>query len=235
VITPLGFFDLIETFPQAGCAICKLLVRDVHQFLDSLMYEFMNERETHATFRAARGLCNEHGWQVVRLKGTSLGIAILYRASVDELLKIVQQTPQPTSGVSRFLGGSSDQVALANRLEPVGSCPACDALLDSEKRYLQIFSQNFSRLEVAYQGSTGFCLPHFRLALREVRDPTHVRQMITIQTEIWTRLKAELEEFADKNDHQRIHETMGAEGDSWQRAIGQMAGEKGIFGIRGKA
>ncbi len=233
MVTPLGFFDLIETFPEPGCAICKLLLRDVHQFLDNLMYEFVNERETHAAFRAARGLCNEHSWQASRIKGTSLGLAILYRATVDEVLKIVQQAEPPgPSPLARWRGAGGE--IIAKRLDPAGTCPACDALLEAEARYLQIFSQYFARLEDVYRMSSGLCLPHFQQALREMRDPAHLRKVIAIQLDVWTRLKAELEEFADKNDYQRMHETMGAEGDSWQRAIGQMAGEKGIFGIRGR-
>ena len=58
---------------------------------------------------------------------------------------------------------------------------------------------------------------------------------ITLAFSPSTMLETCRKEFADKNDYQRMHEAMGAEGDSWQRAIGQMAGEKGIFGIRGRS
>jgi hypothetical protein len=83
--TPLAYFDLIVTFATPGCAVCNLVLSDVDQYLDSLLYEYVNERETHRTFRASRGLCNEHSWQILRYSGSSLGIAILSHAVIDEL------------------------------------------------------------------------------------------------------------------------------------------------------
>src|SRR2546429_8463381 len=98
MVTPLGYFELIEAFPDSGCAICRLVLRDVDHLLDSLLYEHINDPDIQRRYRASRGLCNEHSWQLVRHKGNSLGIAILYGAVIDELLKIAEQTqiaPQP--------------------------------------------------------------------------------------------------------------------------------------------
>jgi hypothetical protein len=53
-----------------------------------------------------------------------------------------------------------------------------------------------------------------------------------LQREIWQRLQAELHEFMRKSDYHNMDEKMGAEGDSWQRAIARVGGEKGVFGLR---
>lgn len=236
--TPLAYYDLVETFPKPGCAICNLLLRDVDQYLDSLLYEYVNDPATHRAFRGARGLCNAHGWQLTRYMGNSLGIAVLYRAAVDEVLKIIERTPIQTntpSGLANLLGANSEAngLALADSLEPTGQCLACALAAAAEKRYIQTFSQHMAnaQLQDAYRASDGLCLPHFRQALRETRNPIHLQQMISIQRDIWGRLKADLEEFESKSSHDRQHEPMGAEGDSWRRAIGRMAGEKGVFSL----
>jgi hypothetical protein len=238
MLTPLAYFDLIEMFTEPGCAVCNLLHRDVDRLLDSLLYERVNDPDSHRAFRASRGLCNQHGWQLARYRGGSLGVAILYQATLDEVLKIIEQNPAQVamqSAVPRFLSANAEAAGslLADRLEPTEPCMACALLADSESDYVQVFSQYVadSRLQDGYRASDGLCLPHFRQALRKIRRADHLQQLTAMQTTIWTSLKAELGEFIDKNDHRRAHEAMGGERDSWQRAIGRMSGEEGMFGI----
>jgi hypothetical protein len=233
VTQPLSYLDLIETFPRPGCAVCNLVLRDADRFLDTLLYEAVNMPETHQAFRAGRGLCNAHSWQLLRYNGNSLGISILYRAVVDETLKILDGAPDPQPGLARLWGGGAapDAVKLADSLEPSAPCPACKAMGDAEKRYVKMLGQHLDQsLEEAYRASDGLGLPHFRQALRQTRAPEPFRRLIAIQRAIWSKLKADLEEFADKSDYRRAREPMGAEGDSWQRAVGRMAGEAGVFG-----
>src|SRR5262245_17547672 len=93
MITPLAYFDLIETLPEPGCAVCNLVLRDVAHFLDLLLYERVTEPETHRAFRARRGLCNEHSSRLVQLRGGAVGAAVLYRAALNEVLAIIEQLP----------------------------------------------------------------------------------------------------------------------------------------------
>src|SRR5262249_13619764 len=133
MITPLAYFDLIESFPKSGCAICNLVLRDVAHFLDLLLYERVTEPETHQAFRARRGLCNEHSSQLVQLRGGAVGAAVLYRAAINEVLAIIEQTPAKSTapfGIGRFLNTSanSEGRTIAERLEPTGPCVACQIL-----------------------------------------------------------------------------------------------------------
>src|SRR5258708_20955368 len=123
MITPLAYFDLIENFPKPGCAICNLVLRDVEHFLDLLLYERVTEPESHQAFRARRGLCNEHSSQLVQLRGGAVGAAVLYRAAVNEVLEIIEQTPAKPisqSGLGRLPTPSAryDVPGLADSLEP---------------------------------------------------------------------------------------------------------------------
>lgn len=238
MVTPVTYFDLIETFSQPGCAVCSLLLRNVDRSLDALLYEYVNDPDTHRAFRTRRGLCNEHSWQLARHTGNALGIAILYEAAVDEVLKTIDRVPlgvDPQSGLGRLLGsaGKPNASLLADRLEPAGMCRICELLADSEKQYLHILSDYLGdeRMLEAFRSSDGLCLPHFRQLLRRIRHPADLQHLLSIQTAIWSRLREELAEYRDKSDYRRIREGMGAEGSSWLRAIGRLAGEKGVFGV----
>jgi hypothetical protein len=236
--TPLNYYDLVETFTTPGCAVCHLVLRDVDRHLDSLLYEYVNDPDTHRAFRNARGLCNTHGWQLIGYMGASLGTTILYRATVVEVLKIIDRTPLDTitsSGLARLLGtnAESSSAALADSLEPTSQCPVCAFLVNVEGSYLNTFMQHISdtQLQKVFEASDGLCLPHFRQALRTTAELASIKFIVETQRAIWTRLKGELEEFQAKSGQDRRHEPMGSEGDSWRRAIGRMSGESGVFSL----
>lgn len=232
-LTPLSLYDLLDRFPKPGCAVCALLRRDAERFLDTLLYEFVIDEESQQEFRNRLGLCNEHGWTLTRLSGGSLGTAILYRAALDEALQTMARTParrEARSGLARRLGKTGS--ALAQTLKADGRCAACEHLDGAETHYIQTMRDYLgdARLVSAFRESSGLCLPHFRRLLDEAAGAAGIEVFVSAQRDIWARLKAELEEFIDKNRHERSREPMGAEGDSWQRVIGALAGGPGVFG-----
>lgn len=231
---PLSYHALLEALPEPGCAICRLLLRDVERFLDSLLYERVTSPETQAAFRAGRGLCNAHGWGLVD-KGNALGVATLYAAVMDDLLQVVEQASGEMggkAGLGRLLGAGGQGAALAEALEPAGPCLACELRVGAEARYVRTFSQHLGEadFQVAYRASAGLCLAHFRAVLSQTRDPARLEALVSIQADKWARLKADLEEYRRKSDYRRSGEAMGAEGDSWRRAIRATSGEPGALG-----
>jgi hypothetical protein len=236
--TPHSFFDLIETFPTSGCAICNLVKRDVDRFLDFVLYERVTKPETQAAFRAARGLCDQHGWQLRDYKGGVLGVAILYRACIAEVLQVIKDSPAASdrTGIVRRLASNTDAqaAALANQLEPDGPCPACALLLEREDEYQEIMAKYIfeTRMEEAFRQSDGLCLRHFQGVLKEIRDGRARELLISIQVGHFEALKGELDQFIDRHDYRRADEEMAGERDSWLRAIARLGGEKGVFGLR---
>jgi len=91
----LSYYDLLDQFSESGCVVCSLLLRDAHHFLDALLYEQVNDPDIRHGFRKRRGLCNEHSWQLLTLGGNTLGIGLLYRSSLDEVLRLTAQTDTP--------------------------------------------------------------------------------------------------------------------------------------------
>lgn len=225
--TPFGYFDLLETFPQPGCAVCSLLERDVARYLDTLLYELTVDPPTQTAFRASRGLCHDHTWILPDLNN-ALSVGILYDAVLDELIKIAAQAqPKPLGALDRLRKGGAAS-GLAQAIQPQKPCPACVVRDDAQRRYLQVLGEyaNDARLRPAFEQSDGLCLPHFVALLNLTPDAANARLLIDVQAQKWTALKAELVEFLRKMDA-HYHEAMGTEATSWLRALARVAGEKG--------
>lgn len=226
---PLGYHDLIEALPERGCAACRLVLRGVTSFLDGLLYEYVNTPPVHRDFRAGRGLCNTHMWQLPTFRGVSLGVAILDAAVIDELLTTIgQYNGSENTGMRDRLrrGRTSSTVALADALDPTGPCLACQQAHQIEGRTLHTLTAHFDLFETHFRASDGLCLPHFRLMLRQRLKPDRAATIIAAQRDIWQRLKHELEEFQRKSDVNHAGDPIGAEGDSWIRAIDAIAGTR---------
>lgn len=225
--TPFGYFDLLEAFPQPGCAVCRLLERDVARYLDTLLYELTVDPPTQTAFRASRGLCHDHTWILPDLNNT-LAVAILYDAVVDELIRAAAQAQPRQPGALDRLRKSSAASGVAQSLQPRQPCPACVVRDDAQRRYLQVLGEyaGDARLRPAFEQSDGLCLPHFTALLNLVADAENARLLIDVQAQKWVALKAELVQLLHKLDA-HYHAEMGTEANSWLRALARVAGEKG--------
>jgi hypothetical protein len=234
VSVSFGYYDLIETFPKAGCAVCNLLIRNVSRLLSSVLYEYVVDRDMQATFRASRGLCSEHAWQMGAM-GNALGIATLHEAVLDEVLTTIKRNTPGGSGRGRLRSGDNPFSAVANALEPTKPCLVCTMMNTREAEYVSVLGEHIGdeRMNAAYRGSHGLCLEHFRQTLRATRNANNARSIVAIQTVIWERLQADLNEFMRKQNVEYGDETISAdEGASWQRVVARLAGEKGVFSAR---
>lgn len=239
--TPMRYFDLLEAFTQPGCALCRLLLRGVEQFVDSLLYEYTNSDEMRAAFASSKGVCSEHGHLLrYNKQGNVLAIAKLYQFVLDDVLGTLDATvgeAEPPSLFDRLLGSSTPRVNnahLADQLEPKNTCIVCDVMMTYEKDFIEIIRRyaGEERFQDAFRGSDGMCLPHFRQIVRALTSLSDAQAVISIQKAIWQELRDDLALFIEKQNYEHIGEPMGREGDSWVRAIARMAGEKGVFGVR---
>ncbi|GAB4571675.1 MAG: hypothetical protein Kow0077_09000 [Anaerolineae bacterium] len=250
--TPLSMIDLVEAFRKPGCPVCRITKKDVESFLHSMLFEGYKFPETHERFRAGRGLCNAHAWQLSEsFRGALLNIGLYYRGALKALLADLESAGRPgagqaasaaRSGLGRLFGGgggSADQAPsspLADALEAPKPCMACEIRATSEALYTRTIGEHISneRLAEAYRASDGVCVPHLRMVLRAA-TPADQRAIIAIQRGIWEALLADLDQFVEMHDHHHTGEFMGAEGDSWLRVLRSMAGEQGMFGVDDRA
>jgi hypothetical protein len=228
--------DLLKAFAKPACPVCALVLRDMQVDMDMLMLERINKVETHMMFREGRGLCNAHAWHVMRAKGGSLSIAVMYESTMVGLMKDVAKVNPSGAGLGRFLGGNkSTGDTSANQLEPTGECLLCGLMNKNEFSYVNIVAENVNdiQLQEAYRDSLGgVCLPHVRMVTRLLNNPADIRTLIAMQTLKWNELQADLQLYIKKNEDNIPLSELGIEGDSWQRAIRYLSGEKDVFGYR---
>ncbi len=218
----MRYFDLLEACAQPGCPVCRLALQAGQRYLDSVLYEGVNDPGVREGLRQARGYCREHAWQLTNQTGHALGVAILQRDVVETTLEQTATTP---------LGRHARQRArrLLQRLQPTADCPACAYRRTTEDDVLRALLQysDDEALAAALRDSAGLCLPHFRRALELVPDAGALHRLVDGQRRALARLRDELNEFIRKNDYRFRDEGFGPEGDSWQRAIGIVSGERG--------
>jgi hypothetical protein len=216
-------YNLLEAFKQPGCPVCRLTLDSVHHYLDSVIYEYVNKRDTHLAVRAARGFCPTHAWHIQeKVNASALGIAVLYEGLVRTILKDMGEV-KPGSG-RRVVGQA------ANALQAQGPCPACQHQATVEEHLLRNLLEYVEEEEFTegLRASAGLCLIHLRQALDQSAPNNAKAHLLAIQQDIWGRLQQELAEFMRKYDYQFAHEKMGEEGTSPRRVIEQMAGSKGL-------
>ena len=215
--------ELREAMSAWGCPLCRLEKRAEKKYLTSLNYERVLDLNTRDALKASRGLCASHsrGWRVIQ--GSALGIAIVYRISVLDLLRDTETVAQQSRSLLRRATGPAQ---VAATLEPSGPCPACALLEDTSRRFADLLLKElrFDDVQALLRDCGGLCLPHLRMTLSRPRAGKAYKTLIAVHRQAWAGLMAELDEFIRKNDHRFRHEPMGSERDSWLRALDVIVG-----------
>jgi len=217
------YFDLMKACSEPGCPVCRVSLELARHYVDSILYEYVNDPGVRDEIRQSRGYCNEHAWWMLDVRGAGLGIAIFQRDVVQAVLELTEALPN---------GRNARQSAqeLLKRLQPTVECPVCAQRRTLEDFMLDTLLQHIGEEELAaaLAGSAGLCLPHFSRALERVDDAEALKQLVALQQSTLTRLHDDLAEFIRKNDYRFRDEGFGKEGDSWRRAIGIVSGERGV-------
>ena len=79
------YHEIRDAFTQAGCPFCRLLTRAAGQYIDSLLWEMVNDPDIRQALNQARGYCHQHSWMLMR-GGAALGITILMQDIMNTLL-----------------------------------------------------------------------------------------------------------------------------------------------------
>jgi hypothetical protein len=226
---PHGYYDVLERLERPGCPICALVLHAEQQYRESLLYEFSLDEGVHRAFRQGRGLCNHHSWQLVHQHSYSMGVAALFGSALDEVLeKMASPIPSaPGLGIAQWLHHSLNY-RLADRLEPEEPCMLCVNVQETESRYVQTFADYWSMaaLQTAFRASDGLCLPHLRDVLRRLDTASARQQLVDIQRAKWRALQSQLTQFQIKSAFNYVGEPMGAEADSWKRAVARVTGSE---------
>jgi hypothetical protein len=219
--------ELLEAFGEAACPVCRVVAVSTDRLVDAVLFEMVNDVRVREELNAARGYCHRHAALFVR-PGSALGAATMMQGVLKVLLRALEgHESGQVSGLRRlFRAGDPAAAGLAASLAPQVPCPLCAGEAVTLGHYLTTLRQYLtpgSELSSAYARSDGLCLPHFRQAAEGAGGET-LEELVRVQKIVWERLNAELEEFLRKNDYRFSHEKMGAERDSWQRALSAISG-----------
>lgn len=185
-------FEIRDALREPGCAICQLALRSVVRLIKSIAYEQINDVDFRDRLRRARGFCNPHAHLWLREARSVLGTALIYRDLLATVLREIDSLSDPP----RLLRG------LRGRAADLGVCPACQAQLAAETRYLEALLDTLaddSEVLAALDASDGLCRRHTLAALRTGSGAAaHVarRTRRTIET-----LLEDLDEVIRKEDY----------------------------------
>lgn len=220
--------ELLEAFGRAGCPVCRVLEAEADRLVDAILFEMVNDVRVRQELNEAFGYCGRHAQMLVR-PGGALGSATMMQGVIKHLLRSLDGAPAEGSGnrLRGLLGGSGNgRSKPADALAPRRQCPVCVNEAELLGHYTTTLLAHLgpdSPLEAAYQRSDGLCLAHFRHAAGAA-GPSAQETLVVCQRAVWQRLNGELEEFLRKSDYRFSHERMGAERDSWLRAIAAISG-----------
>jgi hypothetical protein len=234
----IGFFRLIDACKSAGCPVCRCLEADTRHYLDTLLYEHVNDPETRARLRASWGFCNWHAWMLRETPDSAFGSAILG----EDLLRVLMRRFERSALREGTRGPRSWRrlLALFGRL-PVPPivhihrrrppCPACSRLAEAEAQYVATvlrFVQD-PQFERAYRKSQGLCVPHALRALDIGGGGPAVHELLVRTLAKWAELRRDLAGFVGKHEYRNREPYTQAEGSAHLRAMETLTGRPGLF------
>jgi len=231
-----SYFDLWDAFEKPGCPICTLGERGSFRYLDSLLYERVNDVGTRVNLRKSLGFCNWHAWKSSEVPNCPLGLGIIYDDLLERiqerLAKIQHSFPVRISFIRRLLGKGRTKNSNPF-LRPSHSCPACQSVRFFEEMYLKILLDYIAEedFERQFSGSSGICFPRLTIAIEKYPGHGNLPLLIERQMKKYESLQAEVAEFIRKHDYKCAQEPRGMEYDSWKRALDlkMVAGKREIF------
>lgn len=197
------YFNLIEALEARGCALCTRSAIAARRYLDAMLYENVNDSSTRKNMAASLGFCSAHA-RMARDMNDAFGLSILYEALCWDVAERIQK----------------------GRTLPVEPCPVCNAVEDCEKRYIAEFCARFGEEEFrkTFLASDGFCLPHFKSVVSQMRDGQSVTIVRSHQVKTFGALAEELNTFLKKHDYDKVSE-FGGEADAWIRCLEKFTGK----------
>ena len=221
-------FELKESLEQDGCAVCRLVSKTGHDYLDNLLYELVNDPDVQKKFRESLGLCNRHAYEMLDMRD-ALGISILYRVVVRQEIEHLSQVSGSSEPSSTLLGifsqPSSGQQSIP---EPGSGCMVCRSENESEERYLRVLLEGAEdgSLDGSLDGPGAVCVRHLSRA-SALADGGLPKALVEVTRAAMEDLEEDLDEHVRRNDYRFQDEAWGRERDAHIRTVRRLVGRRG--------
>jgi hypothetical protein len=203
-----SYYNLLEQLKDRACPVCEQARKSVQSFLDTYLYEGVNDDTNWNRLSAAGGWCARHAGQMEAFSD-GLAVALFYR---HEIRKRIQEL------------GAKKEGGWFSKKELKPPCPACVTQAEIEASQAHLLARAFEEPEfkAALEAHPGLCLPHAEAVLRQLKGAPAEAFKALSATQLEA-LCAELDEIVKKSDYRNL-EKMGSEGDSWRRALARVYG-----------
>jgi|LSQX01.2.fsa_nt_gb hypothetical protein len=141
--------ELFDRMTGNDCPICSLLQTRVESFMQSILYEGVNDPKIRASILQSRGFCNAHAYQLLAL-GDPLGHAIMYYDLIEQFGKELVEKPERDK-----------------KDKTTGSCLFCESVDQGEQVYINHFASCMSDHDFfeKYQSQGLICRHHFQAVI----------------------------------------------------------------------
>jgi len=200
----------IEVLQPDRCPLCFTVRAYIHEHLKSLLDECVTDPSTREKLFQSKGFCRRHAWQGVHQR-QSLGMGVIYGSLLEKGLKELSQK----SGFWNF--------------KKAKACLLCESEAARDHSAVREFTHCWvesESLRKAFEEKGILCLPHLEKALEQKMAPSHRQKLHELGEKALKGLNKDLNEFLEKQDYHRSHESVGAEWDAWIRAVRMISGEK---------
>jgi len=217
------YVQVLDALQKADdCGLCELEAVVVQRYLDSVLYEHVNDVKVRTDLIQSRGYCPRHAHHLLTFED-GLGTAILYQDQVKGFLRFLEGLQGiSVKRLKRFDPG---------QWKPEQPCPVCRTQMQSRETYLITFVEwlDDPAMKAALEDGAGLCVQHLLLSIAYTKDENAKRYLIGLHREKFSKLMIDLKEFIRKNDYRFIQDISGQEGNSWIRSIKMMVGLRDIF------
>lgn len=235
-LTPLQQ-ELREALAGWGCPLCRLADRAERAYIDALNYERVLDFNTRDQLQASRGLCHHHSRVWRDVQGSALGIAIVYRVALLDLLRDTADAASRSRGfLRRRTPAAASAADLIEALAASQACPACEIGQQTARRFGAILLEDLgdAAVQSLLMASGGLCVPHLREVLALPGANRACDLLLRCHRAVWEGLMEALEALIRKYDYRFQEEQITpAEGLSWTRALSVLTGYRGDEGGRG--
>jgi len=183
-----NYFELRDACKVSGCPACTLITKTVRRYLDSLLYESVNDPVVRRKLRSSLGFCRRHSLALLTV-GDAFGVAIIYQ---DILMQVDAALKE----------GAAPEIR--------GECPACSAEREGSESYLNVMMAFLGdeELKTALLRSDGLCLDHISHCVDKAGKEGLPLWFVSLHSDRLRRHRHDLSESLRKQDVQFKHETL---------------------------
>lgn len=219
---PTTYYDLLDAFALDGCPACRVSLKGVDRYFDSLTYECVNDRKVRDEVRASHGLCREHAYHWIE-QPRVLSTAMIYRDVYGHLRERLRalEYEEPEGMWERLVALVGRRKPRRGLLQAEKPCAACLVLAREDEKTLGTLlgALDDPGYEEAYAASAGLCLPHLKAALAAAPHQSAFQALVEIELKRQDLLVSQLDELIRREDPRYRGEPSGPERGAAHRAV----------------